>query len=241
MTGAARLAALWLLAAFAAGCATTAPTAPVSSSAMTALRKGDARTAEEILRRGAAEGNVNSMKLLGAMLESGINGNEGQGVAANPREALEWYRKASETGDIEAAKREGILVATGRGTAADPQEALEIFRRAGVDVDSIGALRELPALSKAVRAWMVASYVDIALRVQLYPKEALRRGDSGSVTMRIDTVTRTVDVIGGTASDHLKSVVREIASRSLILVPPPEEASRARLKTEIQINYQLGG
>jgi hypothetical protein len=152
VTGSARLAVLWLLAAVVAGCATTAPTAPVSSSAMTALRKGDARTAEEILRRSAAEGNLNSMKLLGAMLESGINGNEGQGVAADPREALEWYRRASETGDIEAAKREAILIATGRGAAADPQKALEIFRRAGVDVDSIGALRELPALS--LPAWI---------------------------------------------------------------------------------------
>ncbi|MGZ5038249.1 MAG: tetratricopeptide repeat protein [Usitatibacter sp.] len=206
------------------------------------IGKGNMAGGVNVIRQDAEAGNVDSQKMMGAILEGGILGKDGPGIAANPREALKWYERAAQSGDKEALKRMGILYALGRGTPKDPDKALETFRRAGVGVDDI--LAENPDakaknLSKEVQAWMVAFNVELSTRVSKYPRESVRRGDRGSVLLQVDTATRAVEIVGGDAPEPLKAVVRETAARSLILAPPPDEAANAGLKTRIEIIYRL--
>jgi DNA-binding MarR family transcriptional regulator len=202
----------------------------------------EALPAMEALREGAEKGDLDSQKLLAAMLEGGVTAREGPGVAANPREAFMWYEKAAQSGDKEALKRLGILYAVGRGAPKDPDKALDAFRRSGFDVD--GYLERVARPngkhpSKSIEAWMVAFFVDLNTRVSQYPRDAVRHGDSGTVILRVDTATRAVEVLGGTAPDALRAVVRETAARGLILLPPPDDAASAELKVDTTIDYRL--
>jgi hypothetical protein len=206
------------------------------------MRKGDPARAVQILREGAEKGDVDSQKLLAAILESGVAAKEGPGVAANPREALMWYEKAAQSGDNEALKRMGILYAVGRGTPRDADKAFEMFQRAGVDVASHlkGATSNSgKTLSRSTMAWITAFSVDLTGRVSRYPRDAVRRGESGTVVLHIHAATRAVELAGGTAPDSLKSLVRETAGRGLLLLPPPDEAAEQDVKAEFVIDYRL--
>ena len=54
----------------------------------------------------------------------------GHGVGKNPREAVEWYRKAAEQGHAKARARLGMCYVKGRGVKKNPAEALRLFKLA---------------------------------------------------------------------------------------------------------------
>ena len=55
---------------------------------------------------------------------------EGSGVDADPRAALEWYRRAAVAGNAQAAFNLGCCYASGTGVARDLHEARRWFERA---------------------------------------------------------------------------------------------------------------
>jgi len=61
---------------------------------------------------------------------------EGQG--ADPRTAVEWFRKSAEAGNPAAANFLALCFEEGRGVAKDPQEALKWYRTAAGRGDSHG-------------------------------------------------------------------------------------------------------
>ncbi len=54
----------------------------------------------------------------------------GRGIPKNPREALEWYRKAADQGHPTAQVRLAMRYAGGKGVKKNPAEALRLFRLA---------------------------------------------------------------------------------------------------------------
>jgi TPR repeat protein len=54
----------------------------------------------------------------------------GQGVAADAREAVVWYRRAAEQGNVKAQFNLAVCYELGRGVDADAREAVAWYRRA---------------------------------------------------------------------------------------------------------------
>jgi TPR repeat protein len=59
----------------------------------------------------------------------GVAYDRGEGVLSDPKEALQWYRKAAEQGYGAAEYAVGQLLAAGRGVTRDAAEAVNWFRR----------------------------------------------------------------------------------------------------------------
>ena len=86
----------------------------------------------QMLRRLADGGNTHVMYRLGRMYAAGT------GTARDEAEAVRWYRKASDAGNVErhrGARRSRCI--EGRGTAIDQQEGLRLLRAAAAK-DHIG-------------------------------------------------------------------------------------------------------
>ncbi len=54
----------------------------------------------------------------------------GDGVPLNKQEAIKWWLKAAEKGDIDACYKLGVAYADGDGVARDLEEAVKWFRKA---------------------------------------------------------------------------------------------------------------
>ena len=65
----------------------------------------------------AEDGNANAQNNLGAMYENG------QGIAADMKEAARWYRRAAEQAHTDAQMNLGRLYMTGQGVVEDPIRA----------------------------------------------------------------------------------------------------------------------
>ncbi len=65
-----------------------------------------------------------------AQFTLGLSYDNGDGVAQNAGEAVVWYRRAAEQGDVMAQFTLGVAYADGRGVAQDEAEAVRWFRRA---------------------------------------------------------------------------------------------------------------
>jgi TonB family protein len=87
----------------------------------TAYNMGDYKTALEIWRPMADEGNARAQNNLGVMYENG------KGVPQNIAEAVRWYRLAAEQGYAGAQNNLGLIYAIGRGIQRDPIRAYMWF------------------------------------------------------------------------------------------------------------------
>lgn len=84
----------------------------------------------------AERGNVSGMLALAGLYE------RGQGTAADPVAAAEWYRKASDAGSAEAAYRLGVMYEEGRGVDANVRDAANYYLQA--------ARRGVPAAMRSI-------------------------------------------------------------------------------------------
>ena len=71
----------------------------------------------------------------------------GQGLPPDPAEAVAWYRRAGQQGDVQAQFRLGFLYAYGRGVDRDDLQAADWYGRAAAQGNRAaqGALDELRA------------------------------------------------------------------------------------------------
>ena len=225
------------LAVAAAGCAEFH-----SNEAILSLSAGDSARGMGELRRAAEEGRPEAQRLLASILEDGIVLKNGEAVAADPAEAVKWYRKAAEAGDREAMARLGVLHVRGRGVAKDSSKALAMFRRAGLDVD--GALRNVAGQGasqgvEASAAWMIAFKQQMMWMVRRYPRDAFRQGDSGEVELTVDATRAEARVADSPVSKLLRSAVADSGKRALELLPPPPEAAKSGLKLSFAVDYRI--
>lgn len=124
--------------------------------------KPDLAQAMAAARRGTAAGHLPSMVLLGQGLVLG------RGVAANPKEGLEWLRRAAERGDREACFLLGQAAYRGRGMKQDFVQARDWLLKAA----------ELPAaagLLGTLYGWLLPQ-TDAALEAR-YLRQAAEGGD----------------------------------------------------------------
>jgi TPR repeat protein len=89
-----------------------------------AYNRGDFATALRELQPLAERGHAKAQFVLGFMHELG------QGVARNPAEAANWYRKAAEQGEVAAQYNLSIMYETGEGVAKNIAEAAKWYRAA---------------------------------------------------------------------------------------------------------------
>jgi TPR repeat protein len=61
---------------------------------------------------------------------NGLKYERGDNVTVNYQTAMDWYRKAADTGYAPAELSVGILYMAGRGTPQDPKQAADWFRKA---------------------------------------------------------------------------------------------------------------
>jgi TPR repeat protein len=97
----------------------------------------DGATAIRILRPLAARGNVKAQHLLGQVYTL-----LGRDMPGNPAEALKWFRKAAEQGDVDSQINVGITYFAGYNVPQNYAEAAKWFRRAADQGDS-GAQAQL--------------------------------------------------------------------------------------------------
>ncbi len=102
-----------------------APTpAPAGVSCTRAAANGDWLGAAGACATEAANGSAVAQRILGSLYV------RGSGVTADPVKAVEWYRKASSGGDLEAKVALSRLLETGRGVTANPAEGVALLREA---------------------------------------------------------------------------------------------------------------
>ena len=133
---------------------------PPAVDAEQLFQSGRQREAFEMVERGAAAGDVDSIDRLGWFYDNGYvvarddvraaalyrraadGGNAhaqwrlgvmldlGEGVASNPEEAVQWFRRAVAQGDAAALTSLAVMHATGRGVPQDFAEARRLYREA---------------------------------------------------------------------------------------------------------------
>jgi hypothetical protein len=82
---------------------------------------GDSMAAIEIWRRLAEDGSAIAACNIGIVYQ------RGEGVVADPAEAMHWYRMAADRDDAEAQYRLGLMYLRGEGVAVDEQETHRWF------------------------------------------------------------------------------------------------------------------
>ena len=110
--------------------------APVPETCADAVRATAWPAALTQCQTEADQGSTSAMLALGRMHE------RGDGVAADPAVALDWYRKASAAGSTDAAHRVAVMLEEGRGTAPNIREAANFYLQA--------ARRDVPEAMRAV-------------------------------------------------------------------------------------------
>ena len=214
-----------------------------SNEAILSLSAGESTRGMAALRSAAEEGKPEAQRLLASVLEDGIVLKSGEAVAADPAEAVKWYRKAAQAGDRDAMARLGVLHVRGRGVAKDSAQALAMFRRAGLDVDA--ALRNAAdqgATGQGLEpsaAWMIAFKQQMLWMVRRYPRDAFRQGESGEVELTVDAKRAEARVADSTVSKLLRSTVADSGKRALELLPPPPEAAKSGLKLSFAVDYRI--
>ena len=98
--------------------------APSGPSCSRAAANGDWLGAANACAAEAAAGSAVAQRILGSLYD------RGSGVTADPTKAVEWYRKASSGGDLEAKLALSRLLETGRGAPANQGEAIALLREA---------------------------------------------------------------------------------------------------------------
>lgn len=92
--------------------------------ALDAIAAGDFPTAIGIVKPLAEGGDPFAQFTMGQFAESG------SGMAKNPREAVRWYRLASDAGQTDAMTNLGYLYEQGRGVPQDYKEAVRLYAKA---------------------------------------------------------------------------------------------------------------
>lgn len=110
-------------------------------TAMDALARQDGRAALQILQPLADAGEADAENAVGLVHERGA------GVPADPAEAAQWYRRASDRGLNAATVNLGVLLMAGAGLPRDQAEALRLYHQAA----SRGSLRAMLLLGGAYR------------------------------------------------------------------------------------------
>jgi len=144
---------------------------------------GDYARALEILRPLAEQGLAPAQNYLGIMYR------DGRGVGRNDKEAVRWFKKAAQAGDMWARTNLAIMYLNGQGTEQNYPEAVELLHLAagqgdslafyilgqlyvmglGVQVDNVQAFYwlELAVLRARTDAWELRN----KLREQLNPTQ----------------------------------------------------------------------
>ncbi|MDX2262133.1 MAG: serine/threonine-protein kinase [Gemmatimonadales bacterium] len=104
--------------------AATTAAAPTGVSCTRAASNGDWLGAAGACATEAAAGSAVAQRILGSLYD------RGSGVNADPAKAVEWYRKASSGGDLEAKLALSRLLEIGRGVPANQGESIALLREA---------------------------------------------------------------------------------------------------------------
>ena len=104
-----------------AGCGHSQKNAASYQEGVEAYAKGDFAAALEKFKPLAEDGNMQAQFSLGVMYR------QGQGVAADDKEAVAWWTKAAEQGHVEAQDNLGLRYARGQGVAQDWVQADKWF------------------------------------------------------------------------------------------------------------------
>lgn len=87
-----------------------------------APKADDKKALEHLKNAGVTDGKA--LEAIGNLYENGI------GLALNYTEALKWYKKAADSGLVDAMYRIGNCYETGIGTSVNPKEALATYQKA---------------------------------------------------------------------------------------------------------------
>lgn len=117
-----RLVLVYLIAASLGGYVLSALAAPEDDyrEGLRAFKNGDIVGAMPPLRKAAEVGHAPSQALFGLILER----------AGSDREALEYYRKAAEQGNVDGEYALGMMFVSGQGVKRDPKEGVVWIARA---------------------------------------------------------------------------------------------------------------
>ncbi|RMG06616.1 MAG: hypothetical protein D6731_25320 [Planctomycetota bacterium] len=123
------------------------------------LRKLNPREGYACLKRAGRMGDGEASRLVAEAYRSG---EAEAGIARDPVEAVRWYRRGAEQGDLTCLRRLGELLVRGDGVPADPAEGYRLLLRAAEHGDGLAAVhvaqehrrgRYLPADEQEHRFW----------------------------------------------------------------------------------------
>lgn len=125
----------WLCAAILAcglgGVPSTHAHAATLDDALAALARHEYAQALKIIEPMAQQGNANAQALLGQCYAAG------QGVAADPVQAVHWYRRAAVQGHVAAQTNLGLAYDTGQGIEQDQAQAVRWYSLAAAQGDAV--------------------------------------------------------------------------------------------------------
>ncbi len=203
------------------------------------LGRGQPDYAYREFKAGAEEGDVLSARMLGRLLERGVEVRGGYGLKANREEAEKWYRKAVEGGDVTSAELLAVLLA-GRGHEGDFEEALRFFAIAGRTMDPEGEfLAKYPRDDRpAIAAWVMGIRSTLA-REAKYPRESRRGNNWGEVVIEIAAERRTATVVSTDAAQALLDAAEAAGRAALNIVPPSLAVTREKVVLRHTLDFRL--
>ncbi|RYU56713.1 sel1 repeat family protein [Methylolobus aquaticus] len=125
---------------------------PGLTEADQAYSSGDFERAAALYRRDAELG------IVAAQLNLAFLFLDGQGVPADPTQAVLWFRRAAEQGNPEAQQNLGTLYREGRGVERSVVEAAKWYRLAGAQTDAAAVEKALTPEQKAEVTRLVADW-----------------------------------------------------------------------------------
>ena len=94
------------------------------SNFIAAYEKGDYKTAFNLIKPLAEQGNAIAQSNLDVMYENG------KGVPEDDKQAVKWFRLAAEQGLADAQSNLGVMYANGQGIPEDDKQAVKWYRLA---------------------------------------------------------------------------------------------------------------
>ncbi len=171
-----------------------------------AYARGEFAVAWRELEPVAREGSAEAQYLIGRMLA------RGEGRAANPGRAAEWYRRAAERGSAEAQNNLGLLYEAGTGVARDASVAAKWYRRAAKSGFAVAAFNLARLLESGVEG------TDGTAEAERWYRRSAARGHAGAA----EWVSRQ-----GRPSGAESSVAEPVPTAEPSIVATDESATNA--------------
>lgn len=197
-----------------------------------AFTRGDLETAYKDFAMAAEAGDVRAAKVLGTMLDKGVEVRGGQKLPPRQEEAAKWYRKAADAGDAQAANQLAVMYTYGRGVPVDYAQAMRLVTMRETEK------KTYEATSADVRDELYLWHHAVEIEIQREMRTLTHNFVHGIEVEVIFAAQEPHVTLKTQDSGRAVEAVREVAQRAVAAAPPTPAAVRRNYKFSETIDFR---